>query len=65
MYRIKKKSHPGNIIMLMKLAMLNKIYNLQQRGNDDKLLEYMALKMRGVGTGLLLYAVDPSSVGRL
>lgn len=61
----KKKSHPGNIIMLMKLAMLNKIYNLLQRGNDDKLLEYMALKMRGVGTGLLLYAVDPSSVGRL
>ena len=49
--------------MLMKLAMLNKIYNLLQRGND-KLLEYMALKMRAVGTGLLLYVVDPSTVGR-
>lgn len=61
MDRIKKKTHPGNITVLMKLAMLDKIYN--SLGND-KLLEYMALKMRTVEPGKLLYVVESSTGGR-
>lgn len=62
MDRIKKK-HPGNITVLMKLAMLDKIYNSLWRGND-KLLEYMALKLRTVESGMLLCVVDSSTGGR-
>lgn len=63
MDRIKKKNHPGNITVLMKLAMLDKIYNSLWRGND-KLLEYMPLKLRTVEPGMLLCVVDSSTGGR-